>query len=85
MIAGLVGVCVGVYATLDGSTPRFLAGPVLLGGLVVALVGFRAAGQRVHRTKYRPDRWQSAEVVVAVSGIAVACVLFASSSVDRPT
>lgn len=82
MIVGLIGVCVGVYATLDGSTPRFLAGPVLLAGLGLALIGFRAAGKRVRRTKYRPDRWQLAEVVVAFSGLAVAAVLFASSSVD---
>jgi energy-coupling factor transport system permease protein len=71
-----------VYATLDGSTPRFLAAPVLACGVVIALAGFRFAGQRVHRTRYRPDRWQLPEVVVAVSGIAVAAALFATSSVD---
>lgn len=82
MIVGLLGVCVGVYATLDGSTPRYLAGPVLSAGLVVALIGFRYAGRRVHRTRYRPDRWQLAEVVVAASGIGVAVVLQLSSRVD---
>lgn len=41
MITGLIGVCVGVYATLDGSTPRFLATPFLVGGLVLGLIGFR--------------------------------------------
>lgn len=82
MIAGLIGVCVGIYATLDGTTPRFLAGPVLIAGIVVALVGFRLAGRRVHRTRYRPDRWYLPEIVVATSGIAVAVVLFATSNVD---
>ncbi|BCB89284.1 energy-coupling factor transporter transmembrane component T [Phytohabitans suffuscus] len=82
MIAGLLGVCVGVYATLDGSTPRYLATPVLAGGLAVALVGFRLAGRRVHRTRYRPDRWHLAEVAAAGSGVAVAAVMFATSSVD---
>nr|WP_042188613.1 energy-coupling factor transporter transmembrane component T [Kibdelosporangium sp. MJ126-NF4]CEL18348.1 Transmembrane component CbrV of energizing module of predicted cobalamin ECF transporter [Kibdelosporangium sp. MJ126-NF4]CTQ97833.1 Transmembrane component CbrV of energizing module of predicted cobalamin ECF transporter [Kibdelosporangium sp. MJ126-NF4] len=82
MIIGLLGVCVGVYATLDGTTPRFLAGPVLAAGLIVALVGFRLAGKRVKRTRYRPDRWHLAEIVVALSGVAVAVVLFLSSSVD---
>ncbi|MET0236416.1 MAG: energy-coupling factor transporter transmembrane component T [Kibdelosporangium sp.] len=82
MIVGLIGVCVGVYATLDGSTPRFLAGPVLFAGVVVALAGFRLAGKRVRRSRYRPDRWHLAEIVVAVSGVAVAVVLFMSSSVD---
>ncbi|MFJ5986078.1 energy-coupling factor transporter transmembrane component T [Lentzea sp. NPDC092896] len=82
MIAGLIGVCVGVYATLDGSTPRFLAAPVLSVGLLIALVGFRMAGQRVQRTRYRPDRWQLPELVVALSGLGVAAVLFVTSSVD---
>ena len=82
MITGLVGVCVGVYATLDGSTPRFLAAPVLIAGLLVAMAGFRFAGKRVHRTRYRPDRWQPPEFVVAGSGIAVAVVLFVTSSVN---
>ncbi|MDT8913241.1 energy-coupling factor transporter transmembrane component T [Amycolatopsis sp. PS_44_ISF1] len=82
MIAGLLGVCVGVYATLDGSTPRFLAAPVLIAGLVVALAGFRAAGRRVRRSRYRPDRWHAAEAVVAASGAGVAVVLFVTSSVD---
>nr|WP_249714880.1 energy-coupling factor transporter transmembrane component T [Micromonospora sp. NBRC 107566] len=82
MIVGLIGVCVGIYATLDGTTPRFLAGPVLVAGLAVALLGFRSAGRRVHRTRYRPTRWQVAEVVVAASGLGAALVLFATSSVD---
>jgi energy-coupling factor transport system permease protein len=82
MIVGLIGVCVGVYATLDGSTPRFLAAPVLAAGLVVALVGFRLAGRRVRRSRYRPDRWQAPEIVVAASGVAVAVAFFATSSVN---
>lgn len=82
MIVGLLGVCVGVYATLDGTTPRFLAAPVLPAGLATALVGFRLAGRRVRRTRYRPDRWRPAELAVAASGLAVAAALFATSSVD---
>lgn len=82
MVIGLLGVCVGVYATLDGTTPRYLAAPVLVAGIVVALLGFRSAGGRVRRTRYRPDRWPLAEVVVAASGLATAVVVFATSSVD---
>ncbi|MFC6091521.1 energy-coupling factor transporter transmembrane component T [Saccharothrix lopnurensis] len=82
MILGLIGVCVGVYATLDGTTPRFLAAPVLVVGTAVGLVGFHLAGRRVRRTRYRPDRWHAPELVVAASGVGVAVVLFASSSVD---
>lgn len=82
MIVGLGGVCVGVYGTLDGSTPRYLGLPVLLGGLAVALIGFRLAGRKVRRTRYRPDRWGLAETLTAGSGIAVAIMLYATSSVD---
>ncbi|WP_206795371.1 energy-coupling factor transporter transmembrane component T [Amycolatopsis sp. MtRt-6] len=82
MIAGLLGVCVGVYAGLDGTMPRFLAVPVLVAGLVVAMTGFRFAGRRVRRTRYRPDRWHLAELLVAGSGLAVAAVLFLTSAVD---
>ncbi|KFZ78185.1 cobalt ABC transporter permease [Amycolatopsis sp. MJM2582] len=82
MIIGLLGVCVGVYATLDGSTPRYLAAPVLSAGVVVGLIGFWSAGKRVRRTRYRPDRWQPPEIVVAVSGVAVAAILFTTSEVN---
>ncbi|MFJ7213632.1 CbiQ family ECF transporter T component [Amycolatopsis sp. NPDC098790] len=82
MITGLIGICVGIYATLDGSTPRFLATPFLVAGVVLGLIGFRTAGRRVQRSRYRPDRWHPAEFVTALSGIGVAAVLFATSSVD---
>ncbi|MFD4636330.1 energy-coupling factor transporter transmembrane component T [Lentzea sp. NPDC058436] len=82
MIIGLIGACVGIYSTLDGSTPRFLAAPVLSAGLLIGLLGFRLAGRRVQRTRYRPDRWHLPELVVAASGIGVAVVLFSTSLVD---
>lgn len=82
MVLGLMGVCVGIYGTLDGSTPRVLATPLLVAGIVLALIGFGSAGRRVHRVRYRPDRWHVPEVLVAASGIAVAVVLSISSRVD---
>lgn len=72
LVVGLVGLCVGSYATLDGTTPRWLAGPMLALGTVVAVVGFARAGHGVQRTRYRPDRWRLPELVVAASGVAVA-------------
>ncbi len=82
MIGGLLGACIGIYASLDATTPRILATPMLLAGLALAMTGFHFAGARVPRTRYRPDRWQTAEVVTAGSGIAAAVVLFLTSSVD---
>lgn len=70
MLAGLVGLCVGVYAVLDGSVPRLLAAPMLVLGTVVAGVGLVSAGRRVSRTVYRPDPWRWPETTVAASGLA---------------
>jgi energy-coupling factor transport system permease protein len=72
MLLGLVGICVGTYAVLDRTAPRWLAGPMLAAGVVLAAGGFASAGRRVRRTRYRPDRWRPAEVAVALSGVAVA-------------
>lgn len=75
MVLGLMGLCVGVYATLDAQSPRYLAAPMLVLGVVLAGAGFVSAGRRVDRTRYRPDRWRTAELVTATSGIAVAVVI----------
>ncbi len=69
MLGGLSGVVVGVYALLDQTAPRLLAGPMLALGLAVALAGLVASGRRVERTRYRPDRWRAAEIGVASVGI----------------
>lgn len=82
VLAGVVGVCVGTYGVLDGTTPRALGGPMLATGCVVAVVGIRLAGRRVRRTVYRPDPWGIAEWMVVACGIAAAAAMFAASSVD---
>jgi energy-coupling factor transport system permease protein len=82
VLAGLLGVCVGVYGLLDGTTPGWLGLPMLLLGLVVAGVGLPLAGRRVRRSVYRPDRWRLPETLVAGSGLAAAAVLVLTSTVD---
>jgi energy-coupling factor transport system permease protein len=72
MLTGLVGICVGTYALLDQTAPRWLVLLGLGGGVVLAAGGFWSAGRRVHRTRYRPDRWRAAEIGVTLSGAAVA-------------
>lgn len=81
VIAGLVGVCIGVYGLMDGTT-RLLGLPLFIAGLLVAGTGFILGGRHVHKTTYRPDRWQLADLAVAASGIATAAVLYVTSSVD---
>lgn len=77
MVAGLIGLCVGVYAFLDRTAPRVLATPMLVLGTALAVAGFAVAGRRVRRTRYRPDRWRLPEVVVVLSGLLVGVGLWA--------
>ncbi len=71
MLLGLCGICVGVYAGLDGTTPDWLGRPMLVGGVVASVAGMFTAGRRVGRTRYRPAPWRWPELVVAMSGVAV--------------
>ncbi|MGA8256389.1 MAG: energy-coupling factor transporter transmembrane component T [Nocardioides sp.] len=71
MLGGLSGVVVGIYALLDQTAPRILAGPMLVLGLVVAVAGLVVSGRRVQRTRYRADRWRGPELAVVVTGLTV--------------
>lgn len=82
VLGGLSGVCVGIYGLLDATTPRALGLPMLVAGVALSAWGLVASGERVRRTRYRPDRWGLAELGVVVSGIVVAAVLFLAGSVD---
>jgi energy-coupling factor transport system permease protein len=76
MLAGLCGVCVGVYAGLDQTAPRILAAPMLVLGIVVAVLGLVGAGRRVARSTYRPDPWRMPELVVMASGLTAAIAMW---------
>ena len=82
-MTGLLGLCVGTYATLDATAPRALAWPMLVAGLGLALTGFLAAGRRVQRTRYRPPTWHPADLVTAASGVAAAVLVSVAASL-RP-
>ncbi len=82
VLAGVVGVFIGTYGVLDGTTPRLLGGPMLASGCIIAVVGIRTGGQRVLRSVYRPDPWGVAEWMVAACGIAAAGAMFVASSVN---
>ena len=72
MLVGLGGICVGVYAVLDRTAPRYLALPMLGVGTAAAIVGLFSAGRRVERSRYRPDPWQWPEIAVVASGVVTA-------------
>jgi energy-coupling factor transport system permease protein len=82
LVTGLCGICVGVYALLDATTPRILAGPVLLAGVVVGVLGLALAGRGVQRTAYRPDRWRLPELAVVACGLVVAVAMWQVARAD---
>jgi len=82
VLAGVVGVFVGTYGVLDGTTPRILGGPMLAAGCMVAVLGIRLGGSRVRRTSYRPDPWALAEWMVVACGVGAAATMFVATSVD---
>ena len=83
LLGALLGAALGVYGLLGGMSPATGAA-LLVGGAVAAASGSHLAGRRVHRTRYRPDRWGGAETKVALSGAAVLGLVLAlpGSSVD---
>jgi energy-coupling factor transport system permease protein len=82
LLLALAGLAVGAYALLDATTPRYLATPVLLAGVVAGSVGLVLSGRGAKRTAYRPDRWHAAEIVTVGSGVAAAVLSFVSARVD---
>lgn len=85
LVVGLAGVSVGLYAVLDTTTPRFLATPMLLTGVLVALVGVRLSGRGVRRTAYRPDAWRAAETLTVLCGAVTAVLVIAEDTVLYPS
>ncbi|MGZ6745803.1 MAG: energy-coupling factor transporter transmembrane component T [Nocardioides sp.] len=82
MLAGLLGICVGTYAVLDQTAPRWLALPMLVVGLLAAVAGLLSAGRRVERSRYRPDPWRWPEAAACAGGVAVAALGWWTGSHD---
>jgi energy-coupling factor transport system permease protein len=72
---GLFGVTVGTYGLLDAGSPSWLGLPLLLGGLLAAIVGLWLGGRRAVRTRYRPDPWRGPEWLTSASGVIAGGVL----------
>jgi energy-coupling factor transport system permease protein len=76
VFGGLLGVCVGVYGLLDGTTSSWLGLPMLGLGSALAAVGVAVGGRRTGRSKYRPDPWALPEWLVAGCGASAAVAMF---------
>ena len=81
VFGGLLGVCVGVYGLLDGTTSSWLGLPMLLAGSLLAAAGIAVGGRRTGRTRYRPDPWALPEWLVAGCGAAAAVAMFVNVAV----
>jgi energy-coupling factor transport system permease protein len=82
LLVGLLGICFGIFAALDGGTPAPLALATLGLGLLAAGAGLTFAGRRTVRSRYRPDPWALPEWVTATSGIAAAAAAIAGALLD---
>lgn len=82
LLAGMCGLCVGLYGLLDAGAPRLLGLPAVLAGALLCCLGLAAGGRRVRRTTYRPDVWGIPECVVAGGGVVCAAIMFAHVGYD---
>jgi energy-coupling factor transport system permease protein len=80
LLAGLLGLCTGLYGVLDATTPRILGAPMLGTGITLAAAGLLLGGRRAHRTRYRPDPWAFAEWATALAGVAAAVAMIVAGS-----
>ena len=85
VFGGLLGVCIGVYGLLAGTSASWVGMPMLAGGCVLAAAGMYFGGRRTGRTKYRPDPWALPEWLVVASGLAAAVTMFVTVRTDPAT
>jgi energy-coupling factor transport system permease protein len=81
-LGGLVGLCVGLYGLLSGTSADWLGLPMLVAGLVLSAAGVHVGGRNIGRTTYRPDPWALPEWLVAGSGIVAAVTMFVTVETD---
>ena len=82
VLGGLCGVCVGLYALLDGTASTVVGAVVLVGGLLFAATGMMAGARRLRTTRYRPDPWTTREWLVAAAGLGAAVGLVVAGHID---
>ncbi|MGI8702435.1 MAG: energy-coupling factor transporter transmembrane component T [Nocardioidaceae bacterium] len=75
VLAGVLGICVGLFGLLDAGTTDWLGSGALVAGSLVAAAGLVAGGRRTARTRYRPDPWALPEWLVAGSGVTCAVLM----------
>lgn len=74
-LPGLIGLCVGSYLLLSQGSGTWWWIALVVTGLVVAVMGISRRGTGPGPTRYRPDRWEMPEWLVAGAGIAAAAAM----------
>jgi energy-coupling factor transport system permease protein len=82
LLAGLVGLCLGLYALIDPTAPGPLGLPTLLLGVALCGAGLALGGRGMQRSTYRPDPWRAPEWLVAGCGLASAAVMIVAGHAD---
>jgi energy-coupling factor transport system permease protein len=82
VLGGLLGLCVGMYGLLSGTSAEWMGLPMLVVGCALAGAALRLGGRRTGRTTYRPDPWALPEWLVAGSGLFAAVTMFLTAKVD---
>lgn len=82
LLSSLVVLCLGVYQLLTAGGSALPAASLLAAGAALATTGLALGGRQSVRTRYRPDRWRTAEWLTAGSGVVCAAALVVASQTD---
>ena len=85
VVAGMLGVCLGLYGLLGGEAGNWIGLPTLVVGRGLVAVALVLGGRRTGRSRYRPDPWALPEWLVVASGAAAAVLMFWQVQVDPAT
>jgi energy-coupling factor transport system permease protein len=83
LLSSLVVLCIGVYELLTAGGGVATAAVLLLAGGTLAAGGLALGGRQSLRSRYRPDRWRTAEWLTAGCGVACAAVLLVGGATDE--
>ena len=82
LLLGMLGLALGAYGLLDGSSAHAIGLPALVVGAVLCCAGLYAGGRRVRRTAYRPDPWRAPEWIVTAGGVTCAILMLVEPGPD---
>lgn len=78
-LGGMLGIVIGLYAVLDGTSPAVLGVPMLGVGVACLLVSLVIGASRDRRSHYRRDPWRAPEWLVVATGLVPAAVMVVGS------